>query len=144
MCDVSLAIQTSRNLKVRLFSFTNLLPLRVRVAMAAQLPAPPCIQQSENEQGNRVWSEHMTIGLILTLAVTYFAGMTAGVSMMETSISQKHVKRLKLLRHRLMWIRQNRNHQSCCCNGNETYVAKVLGNVRTFSAAIPVNLDLRK
>ena len=86
----------------------------------------------------------MTNGLIFTLAVAYFAGMAAGVSMMEASISQKHIKRLMLLRHRLMWIRQDRTHQSCCRNGNEEFVAIAFGNVRKFSAATPVNLDLRK
>ena len=86
----------------------------------------------------------MTTGLIFLLAVAYFAGMAAGVSMMEASISQKHIKRLKLLRHRLMWIRQDRAHQSCCRNGNEEFVTIAFGNVRKFSAAIPVNQDLRK
>lgn len=86
----------------------------------------------------------MTTGLIFTLAVAYFAGMAAGVSMMESGISQKQVRRLKLLRHRLKWIRQDRTHQSCCCNGNEKFVAIAFGNVRTFLAAIPIDLDLRK
>ena len=75
----------------------------------------------------------MTSGLIFTLAVAYFAGMAAGVSMMGTSISQNQVKRLKLLRHRLMWIRQDRSHQSCCRNGSEEFVALAFGNVRTHS-----------
>jgi hypothetical protein len=86
----------------------------------------------------------VTTGLIFMLAVAYFAGMAAGVSMMEASISQKHIKRLMLLRHRLMWIRQGRTHQSCCRNGNEEFVATAFGNVRAFSAVNSLDLDLRK
>lgn len=86
----------------------------------------------------------MTIGWIFPLAVAYFAGAAAGIAMMETRISRKHSRRLKLLRLRMIRERHHRTLETCYRGEPGEITTVGFGTVRALSPVGSLNSDTWK